>query len=99
MFDPRSIDPSSKGASFRGHSAGSPYSLRGGYFTRQFVVDKRINSVPHTGIVLNLMVRPAQNANQPGIVIAIDVVILISHLDISKDACVIGISRMNCGPP
>jgi hypothetical protein len=36
---PRGIDPSSKRPSFRGHSAGSPCSLRGGYFTRQFVVN------------------------------------------------------------
>jgi len=67
--------------------------------TRPFVVDQRVNLLPYAGIVLNLMVRPAQNANQPGIVIAIDAVILVSHLDISKDTCVIGISRMNCGPP
>jgi hypothetical protein len=37
--DPRGIDPSSKRPLLGGQSAGSPSSLRGGNFTRKFVVD------------------------------------------------------------
>jgi hypothetical protein len=45
------------------------------------------------------MVRLAQNPDQPGIVVTIDVVILVSHPEVSKDVCVIWVIRVDCGPP
>ena len=43
------------------------------------------------------MVRLAQNSDQPRIVITNDTATLLAHPEVSKDACVIGVSRTNGG--
>ena len=43
------------------------------------------------------MVRLAQNSDQPRIVLTIDAATLLAHPEVSKDACVIGVSRTDGG--
>ena len=45
------------------------------------------------------MVKLAQNSDEPRIVITNDTATLLAHPEVSKDACVIGVSRTNGGPP